>query len=82
VGIAEAPSDAEWLQEGKFGIYTHWGPYSVPAFGGNATWYSHQLYMDPNSKARKHHEETYGPLDKFGYKDYIPMFTGGEVRRR
>ncbi len=65
----------QWLRDGKFGIYTHWGPYSVPAFGGNATWYSHQLYVDPNSKARKHHEETYGPLDKFGYKDYIPMFT-------
>jgi len=65
----------EWLQEGKFGIYTHWGPYSVPAFGGNATWYSHAMYMDPNSEARKHHEKMYGPLDKFGYKDYIPMFT-------
>jgi alpha-L-fucosidase len=65
----------QWLREDKFGIYTHWGIYSVPAFGGNATWYSHQLYMDPNSKARKHHEQTYGPLDKFGYKDYIPMFT-------
>ena len=65
----------QWLRDDKFGIYTHWGPYSVPAFGGNATWYSHGLYMDPNSEARKHHEQTYGPLDQFGYKDYIPMFT-------
>ena len=28
----------QWLRDGKFGIYTHWGIYSVPAFGGNATW--------------------------------------------
>ena len=65
----------QWLRDGKFGIYTHWGIYSVPAFGGNATWYSHNLYMDPDSEARKHHEKTYGPLNEFGYKDYIPMFT-------
>ena len=65
----------QWLRDGKFGIYTHWGIYSVPAFGGNATWYSHAVYMDPNSEARKYHEKTYGPLDQFGYKDYIPMFT-------
>ncbi len=65
----------QWLRDGKFGIYTHWGPYSVPAFGGNATWYSHEMYMDPDSNARKHHEQTYGPLEQFGYKDYIPMFT-------
>ena len=64
----------QWLRDGKFGIYTHWGPYSVPAFGGNATWYSHAVYMDPDSDARKHHETTYGPLDRFGYKDYIPLF--------
>ncbi|MFB3881250.1 MAG: alpha-L-fucosidase [Armatimonadota bacterium] len=65
----------QWLRDGKFGIYTHWGPYSVPAWGGNATWYSHNVYMNPDSEARKYHEKTYGPLDQFGYKDYIPMFT-------
>jgi alpha-L-fucosidase len=31
--------------------------------------------MDPESEEREHHEKTYGPLDEFGYKDYIPMFT-------
>ena len=30
----------------------------------------------PDSPERKHHEATYGPLEKFGYKDFIPMFTG------
>jgi alpha-L-fucosidase len=66
----------QWLREGKFGIYTHWGVYSVPAVGPNGTWYSNHMYMDPNSPERVYHEATYGPLEKFGYKDFIPMFTG------
>jgi alpha-L-fucosidase len=66
----------QWLNDGKFGIYTHWGVYSVPAFGPNGTWYSNAVYTKPDSPQRKHHEATYGPLEKFGYKDFIPMFTG------
>jgi len=68
----------QWLRDGKFGIYTHWGVYSVPAVGPNVTWYSHYLYMDPNSQERIHHEATYGPLERFGYKEFIPMFTGAK----
>jgi alpha-L-fucosidase len=66
----------QWLRDGKFGIYTHWGVYSVPAYGKNGTWYAHNMYTKPDSDERKHQEATYGPLDKFGYKDFIPMFTG------
>jgi alpha-L-fucosidase len=65
-----------WIKEGKFGIYTHWGVYAVPAQGPNATWYSHNLYWNEAGLERKYHETTYGPLEKFGYKDFIPMFTG------
>ena len=68
----------QWLRDGKFGIYTHWGVYSVPAFGPNGTWYAHHVYMDPNSPERAHHEATYGALEKFGYKDFIPKFTGAK----
>jgi alpha-L-fucosidase len=66
----------QWLREGKFGIYTHWGVYSVPAFGKNGTWYAHNMYTKPDSEDAKHQIATYGPLEKFGYKDFIPMFTG------
>lgn len=61
----------DWFLDAKFGIYCHWGPYSVPAF--ETEWYSHRMYVagDP---IRKYHEMTYGPIDKFGYKDFIPMF--------
>jgi alpha-L-fucosidase len=66
----------QWLQEGKFGIYTHWGPYAVHAYGSNTTWYSFSMYMDEEGEARQHFEKTFGKLTpEYGYKDLIPMFT-------
>lgn len=62
----------EWYADAKFGIFIHWGVYSVPAFGSE--WYPRNMY-DPKTKEFKHHEETYGPVSKFGYKDFIPQFT-------
>ena len=61
----------EWYKDAKFGIFIHWGVYSVPAFGNE--WYPRNMYV-PGSPEYKHHIETYGPPDKFGYKDFIPMF--------
>jgi alpha-L-fucosidase len=61
----------EWFRDAKFGIFIHWGVYSVPAFGNE--WYSRNMYV-PGNAAFKHHVATYGPQDKFGYKDFIPMF--------
>lgn len=62
----------EWWLNTKFGIYFHWGPYSVPAH--KTEWYSIWMYAQGNP-IRKYHEETYGDLKIFGYKDFIPMFT-------
>ena len=61
----------EWYQDAKFGIFIHWGAYSVPAFGNE--WYPRNMY-EPGFDAYKHHIATYGTQDKFGYKDFIPMF--------
>lgn len=61
-----------WYQDAKFGIFIHWGVYSVPAFGGE--WYSRLMYKQ-DSKEYAHHVATYGPQDRFGYKDFIPQFT-------
>lgn len=61
----------EWFRDAKFGIFIHWGVYSVPAFGNE--WYSRNMYV-PGSPAFEHHISTYGPQTKFGYKDFIPMF--------
>jgi alpha-L-fucosidase len=61
----------QWYQDAKFGIFIHWGVYSVPAFGSE--WYPRLMYI-PGSPEYKHHLETYGTQDKFGYKDFIPKF--------
>lgn len=61
----------DWFRDAKFGIFLHWGVYSVPAFGNE--WYSRNMYV-PGSSAYQHHIATYGPQSKFGYKDFIPMF--------
>jgi len=61
----------DWYKDAKFGIFIHWGVYSVPAFGNE--WYPRNMYRK-DSDEYKHHIATYGPQDKFGYKDFIPMF--------
>jgi len=62
-----------WYMDGKFGIFIHWGVYSVPAFGNE--WYPRNMYQQ-GSEEFKHHIATYGPHTQFGYKDFIPMFKG------
>ena len=77
----------EWFQDAKFGIFIHWGPYAVPAFGSE--WYPRLMYMDtatftayhelsnegPNP-IYLHHKKKWGDQKQFGYKDFIPMFKG------
>ena len=61
----------EWLKDAKFGIYFHWGVYSVPAY--NSEWYSRSMYV-PGTDVNKHQLANHGSLKSFGYKDFIPMF--------
>jgi len=60
-----------WYKDAKFGIFVHWGVYSVPAFQNE--WYSREMYLE-GSSSFQHHLETYGPHAEFGYKDFIPDF--------
>lgn len=60
-----------WYAQAKFGIFIHWGLYSVPAFGSE--WYSRNMYI-PSSREFQHHREVYGDQKDFGYKDFIPLF--------
>ena len=60
-----------WFNRMKFGIFIHWGVYSVPAFDNE--WYPRNMYIQ-GSRAYEHHVATYGPHKDFGYKDFIPMF--------
>jgi len=69
----------QWFRDAKFGIYTHWGVYSVPACGTNGSWYPYNMYRPDTARDRaqyEYHVKTYGPPSEFGYKDLIPLFTG------
>ena len=52
----------QWLRDGKFGIYTHWGVYAVHAMGPNSTWYSINVYRKEDGWQRKDFEERFGKL--------------------
>ena len=60
----------DWFRDAKFGIFIHWGIYSVPAVMDE--WYPRNMYRK-DSAVYEYHRETYG--EKFGYKDFIPLFT-------
>jgi alpha-L-fucosidase len=62
----------DWFRERRFGIFFHWGLYSVPAYSNE--WYSRNMYIK-GMPAYEHHIKTYGAQKDFGYKDFIPMFT-------
>ena len=40
--VDQHPPAPEWFQDAKFGIYFHWGAFSVPAFGNE--WYPRNMY--------------------------------------
>lgn len=61
----------EWYYRDKFGIFIHWGIYSVPAWGNE--WYPRSMY-DKSTPEFEYHKHTYGDQKDFGYKDFIPMF--------
>ncbi|MFC2098725.1 alpha-L-fucosidase [Bacteroidota bacterium] len=61
----------DWFADAKFGIYFHWGVYSVPAFGSE--WYPYFMYREDND-VRTHHINTYGDPSEFNYHDFVPMF--------
>jgi alpha-L-fucosidase len=61
-----------WFRDAKFGVFLHWGAYTVPAFGNE--WYPRNMYLE-GSPEFAHHRDTYGPHSDFGYKDFLPKFT-------
>lgn len=67
-------ANPQWFEDAKFGIFIHWGVYSVPSWGEKtkyAEWYWHDM-MDPKNATRAFHDKTYGP--SFKYQDFAPMF--------
>ncbi len=66
----------QWYKDAKFGIFIHWGIYSVPA--AENEWYPRNMYR-PNEGAYKNFQEHFASKDPaqkdtLGYKDLIPKF--------
>jgi alpha-L-fucosidase len=60
----------EWFRDAKFGIWSHWGPQSVPMFGD---WYARNMYIEGSDQYR-YHCRVYGHPSEFGYKDIINLW--------
>ena len=60
----------EWFRDAKFGIWSHWGPQSVPGVDG---WYGRHLFVQGH-RANKHHLKHYGHPSEHGmeavFKDW------------
>jgi alpha-L-fucosidase len=85
--IDSRPSPS-WYTDAKFGIFIHWGVYSVPAFApvhsknqtAYAEWYWHSLTNGMKAKGAdedgwdtwQFHKRVYGA--NFPYFDFAPMF--------
>jgi len=74
----------EWYRDAKFGIFLHWGIFSVPAYGtADYGSFMYQPYnvVDPSLRDAiygtifDYHRQNYGDQGVFGYKDFIPNFT-------
>jgi alpha-L-fucosidase len=61
----------QWYKDAKFGIFIHWGVLSVSGIGNE--WYPRNMYQQKEPEFQQHIKK-YGPQDKFGYKDLIPLF--------
>jgi alpha-L-fucosidase len=60
----------DWFRDAKFGIWSHWGPQSVPE-GGD--WYARNMYVEGQA-ASDLHRKKFGHPSKVGYKDIIPLW--------
>jgi len=62
----------EWIKDGKFGIYFHWGAYSVPAFQATSfgEWYPKTMNT-PGKGENQHHKEIYGDPSEWPYHFFI-----------
>ncbi len=70
----------KWLQDGKFGFYTHWGLYSIAANPEVSNTYIRYMYKDRVGKKKgkdsvvAFHKERFGDPTEFGYSDFTKLF--------
>jgi alpha-L-fucosidase len=74
----DARATPTWFLDAKFGVFIHWGVYSVPAWGAReeyAEWYWRRIIGNNPKEAvwRDFHAKHYGT--NFNYMDFAPRFT-------
>ena len=62
----------QWYDEAKFGIFLHWGVFTVPSYVGAWFWYWWKG-PNPNRNIVQFMKENYPP--DFTYADFAPQFT-------
>lgn len=66
----------EWFRDAKFGIFIHWGIYSVPGWGVKgqyAEWYWHRIAKKGDDNPWwQHHRRVWG--EQFQYADFASLF--------
>ncbi len=70
----DSRQNPQWFTDAKFGIFIHWGVYSVPAWGPKgkySEWYWNDM-QNKDGETWKFHESTYGA--DFQYQDFAPDF--------
>lgn len=65
-----------WYQDAKFGIFLHWGVFSVPSFGSE--WFWNYLEGAKDKRYIDFIAKTEGPL--FSYQDYAQRFDASLYR--
>jgi len=69
-----------WFEDAKFGIFIHWGVYSVPAYrplenglyASYSEWYYAKVFDNEKNGGKAFHEKNYGKA--FEYRDFAPLF--------
>ena len=60
----------DWFRDAKFGIWSHWGPQSVPM---QNDWYARNMYIQ-GTRQYNFHVRHYGHPSKFGYLDVCRLW--------
>jgi alpha-L-fucosidase len=75
--LATAPVP-RWWDDGKFGIFIHWGPYSVAGYRYQGKGYAEAITADLYRRPALYTSfmvERFGAAPpEFGYKDMVPLF--------
>lgn len=76
----DARSIPTWFEDAKFGVFIHWGVYSVPSwrkvesgkYASYAEWYYARVMDNKANGGYEFHRNNYG--ENFDYHDFAPLF--------